>query len=69
MFDEELSEAELSARQPVKSVIKNCLGYNRRVEYEKEIEELLQLTRNTNVSKTALSVVTLGVFSQELVDI
>ena len=42
MFDEALSEAELSAWQSLKLVILNFLRNHWSVEYEKEIEELLK---------------------------
>ena len=41
-FDEELSKADLSAWQSLKSVVKNFLGNHRSAELEKEIEELLK---------------------------
>ena len=37
MFDEELSEAERSARQSLKSVVTNFLRNQLSAEYEKEI--------------------------------
>ena len=40
MFDEALSEAGLSARHSLKSIITNFLGNQLSAEYEKEIEEL-----------------------------
>lgn len=42
MFDEALSETELSAWQSVKSVITNFLGNHQSAEYVKEIDELLK---------------------------
>ena len=42
MFDEARSEAELSDRQSLKSVVTNFLGNHRSAEYKKEIEELLK---------------------------
>ena len=42
MFHEALSEAELSAKQSLKSVGTNYLGNHHSVEYKKEIEELLK---------------------------
>ena len=45
MFDEALSEAELSAWQSLKSVDTNFLGKHRSAEYEKEIEKLLKSSR------------------------
>ena len=47
MFDETLSEAELSTWQSQKSVVTNDLGNHRRVEYENEIKELLKSFRNS----------------------
>ena len=63
MFDEAWSKAELSTWQSLKSVITKFLGNHWSVEYNKEIEKFPP-TRGTNVSQTALSVVTL--FSKEL---
>ena len=40
MFDETLSEAELSPWQSLKSVVIKSLGNHRGAEYEKEIKEL-----------------------------
>ena len=40
MFDEALSEAELSTWLSLKSVVTNILRHHWRAEYEKEIEEL-----------------------------
>ena len=40
LFDEALSEAELSAWQSLKSVVTNFMGNYRSVEYEKGMEEL-----------------------------
>ena len=65
MFDEALSEAKLSTGQLPKSVVTNFLGNHRSAEYEKETEEFPS-NRGTNVSQTALSMVTLGLFSKEL---
>ena len=48
-----------------KSVVINFLGNYWSVEYKKKIEKLLP-TQGTNVSQTALSAVTLGLFSIEL---
>ena len=42
MFDEALSEAELSAWRSLKSVVTNFLGNHWSAEYKKEIEELLK---------------------------
>ena len=42
MFDKAQSEAELSAWQSLKSVVKNFLENQPSAEYEKEIEELLK---------------------------
>ena len=42
MFNETLFEAELSAWQSLKLVVRNFLGDHRSVEHEKEIEELLK---------------------------
>ena len=42
MFDEALSEAELSTWQSLKSVVINFRGNHQSIEYEKEIKELLK---------------------------
>ena len=65
MFDKALNEAELCTWQSLKSVVTNFLENHRSTEYKKEIEELL-LSWGMNVSQTALSTVTLGLFSKEL---
>ena len=45
IFDEVLSEAELTGGQSLKSVVTNFLGNQRSAEYRKEIEELLKRFR------------------------
>ena len=45
MFEEALSEAELSAWQSLKSVVTNFLENHRNTDYEKGIEELLKSLR------------------------
>ena len=65
MFDKALSKAELSTWQSLKSIVTNFLGSHQSTEYEKGIEEFLP-NWCMNVSQTALSAVTLGLFSKEL---
>ena len=45
IFDTAPSQAELSTRQSLKSIVTNFLGNHRVGEYEKEIEELLKSFR------------------------
>ena len=45
MFDEALSEAELSALHSVKSVVTNFLGNHWSAKYKKKIEEVLESFR------------------------
>ena len=45
LFDEVLSEAEVSAWQSLKSVVSYFLGNHWSAKYEKEIEELLKSFR------------------------
>ena len=66
MFDEALNEPEPSTLQSLKSVVKNFLGNHRRVEYEKEMKDLLKNFSEFGVSQTALSAVTLGLFYKQL---
>ena len=46
MFDEALSEAKLSTKQSLKSVVTNFQGKHRSAEYEKEIENQLKSSRH-----------------------
>ena len=67
MFDKARSKAELFAWKSLMSVVINFLENNWSVEYEKEIEELLKnLHSSGHECQTALSAVTLGLFSKEL---